>query len=543
MAAGDRPFVFQKPQIAAEATAAPGVQVTPNRQLGSMEIAPGFNPDVQVFSPMGYLLATVAATNREWTVFQLKGQGVYDELIYFFVSLLIDATPTTPGGGTVTRLWDLLLNTSSLNTTRTFTEESGDTIRASRFGYMQIVDGQLAIDLEKGLQISGSGIGQKMTDDKYRYLATSGSPTGGTVTLTLTKSDAITTSLAYNANAAAIQAALRALPTIGAAGVTVTGSGPFTVTFAGELGNKNVPLITLEANALTGGTNPGVTIVETTPGVDGTSAEVQTVTITGSPTGGTFVLGFKTNSTTSPAIAYNAAASAVQTALESMPLIAASGADVSVSGGPLGTAPIAILFVASGAYGAIEPPSIAVSNALTGGTSPSAAMTRLAPGATALPLVPILGSQFDYYIALSHAGLATATALTRLFNYTWKFGPHKSPIWAMNTGNAGTFADTVEVKPAATVGFSVGADSTGMALLQNLRNNDTIHLRAKATGPIIEGSLRYYLIIDTALKLTKISPIKDGGGLVQIDYEATIVNDSTWGYGLEVQLQNTIASL
>lgn len=73
-----------------------------------------------------------------------------------------------------------------------------------------------------------------------------------------------TASLAFGANAAAIQTALRALPNVGASGAGVTGTGPFVVTFAGKMGRRNVPLIVLVESTLTGGT---WSIVHTTPGV------------------------------------------------------------------------------------------------------------------------------------------------------------------------------------------------------------------------------------------------------------------------------------
>src|SRR5438874_2008010 len=59
--------------------------------------------------------------------------------------------------------------------------------------------------------------------------------------------------------------------------------------------------------------------------------EIQTVTIAGSPTGGTFTLTFGANTTS--AIAYNAAASAVQTALQALASIGTGNALVTGSAG------------------------------------------------------------------------------------------------------------------------------------------------------------------------------------------------------------------
>lgn len=100
--------------------------------------------------------------------------------------------------------------------------------------------------------------------NEVQTLTITGTPTGGTYRLSFRGQ--VTASLAYNAANSAIQSALEALSTIGAGNVTVTGTGPFTVTFVGTLGDQNVPMLVLHTNALTGGTSPTVGIAETTPG-------------------------------------------------------------------------------------------------------------------------------------------------------------------------------------------------------------------------------------------------------------------------------------
>lgn len=98
--------------------------------------------------------------------------------------------------------------------------------------------------------------------------------------------------------------------------------------------------------------------------------EVQTLTITGTPTGGTFTLTF--NGQTTAGIAFNAAASAVQTALIALSNVAAG--DVVCAGGPLPGSAVTITFGA--AYGGVDVPLItANSTGLTGGTTPTASVT------------------------------------------------------------------------------------------------------------------------------------------------------------------------
>lgn len=94
-----------------------------------------------------------------------------------------------------------------------------------------------------------------------------GTPTGGTFKLVY--NGQTTGTIAYNAAASVVQAALVALSNIGTGNVAVTGSGggPWTVTFQGALGNYWQPLMTVDYSLLTGGSTPTVTNVHTTPGV------------------------------------------------------------------------------------------------------------------------------------------------------------------------------------------------------------------------------------------------------------------------------------
>jgi len=102
------------------------------------------------------------------------------------------------------------------------------------------------------------------------------------------------------------------------------------------------------------------------------TAEVETATINGTPTGGTFTLtGGIGGSGTTSAIAYNAAGSAVQTALRALPGLST----VTVAGSAGG--PYTITFPA--AYGDVIQLTTDYSG-LTGGTSPNVAILTSTPG-------------------------------------------------------------------------------------------------------------------------------------------------------------------
>lgn len=92
------------------------------------------------------------------------------------------------------------------------------------------------------------------------------SATGGTFTLSF--NGQVTGAIAWNATAAAVQAALEALNNIDPGDVVVTGAngGPYTVKFQGQYANENVPALVSAAGGLTGGA--GTAVVATTQAGD-----------------------------------------------------------------------------------------------------------------------------------------------------------------------------------------------------------------------------------------------------------------------------------
>ncbi|QDT30491.1 hypothetical protein Enr10x_58570 [Gimesia panareensis] len=147
--------------------------------------------------------------------------------------------------------------------------------------------------------------------------------TGGAFTLTFNSET--TTTISYNASAATVQSALEGLASYSSGDFTVTGDagGPWTVEFTGTLAGINVSLMTINTSGLTGAVN-----------------EVQTISSPNNPTGGTFTLSFRGETTGN--IAYNASAATIQSSLESLSTIPTSS--VSCSGGTLPGTDVAVTF-------------------------------------------------------------------------------------------------------------------------------------------------------------------------------------------------------
>lgn len=118
--------------------------------------------------------------------------------------------------------------------------------------------------------------------------------------------------------------------------------------------------------------------------------EVQTVTITGTPTGGTYTLTF--GGQTTAAIPYNATATAVASALNALSAITAVGG-VTATGGPHPGTPVVLTF-----GNMADVTQMTATSSLTGGTTPTVTVTTTTPGSAGVPspLFTPLGANTHY---------------------------------------------------------------------------------------------------------------------------------------------------
>jgi hypothetical protein len=130
-------------------------------------------------------------------------------------------------------------------------------------------------------------------------------------------------------------------------------------------------------------TNAG--LVKAYAGLGTNANDVQTVSITGTPTGGTFTLTY--NGQTTAAIAYNASAATVQAALALLTNIGTS-ANIACSGGALPGSAVVCTF--QGLLGnAAQPVMTANGAGLTGGTTPAVVVTHTTTGTFAEKIIGV----------------------------------------------------------------------------------------------------------------------------------------------------------
>lgn len=116
------------------------------------------------------------------------------------------------------------------------------------------------------VRIDPTGVGGTEGTNEVQVVTITGGPTGGTFVLHFEGED--TSAIAYNATAAAVQAALLALAAFRSGDVVVTGSagGPYTLTFGGDFADDDVTALTA-TGSFTGGTSPAIAVTNPTPGV------------------------------------------------------------------------------------------------------------------------------------------------------------------------------------------------------------------------------------------------------------------------------------
>ncbi|SRR6266550_1107662 len=117
--------------------------------------------------------------------------------------------------------------------------------------------------------------------DEVQTLTITGSPTGGTYTLTF--GGQTTSAINWNDPASTVQTRLQALSSIGAGKALVTGGPgpgtPYTVEFVSTLGFASQALITRTTNSLTGGSSPDAVITRAQGGNTWTTQVATTYTI------------------------------------------------------------------------------------------------------------------------------------------------------------------------------------------------------------------------------------------------------------------------
>ena len=508
----ERATVYEGLQLGVESTA--GTAVPALKRLRGMELEITPQMPTEALRPMGNKFSVDVVRQKEHCEGTLRGQVCCTDLVYLLSSLLCEATVTTP-----------------------------------------TTNGTWKVDL--------------------------GGATGGTFTLTF--GGQTTAAIQYNAEATAVQTALEALSTIGPGNVAVSGAagGPYTIRGQRALERTDQALTGKGMDLMPGGlsitttaatktrrwtfvpANRGADTVKSYTLVKGSAVgaeriagalvrtleltlnrneaalqasiigkaieagyAVQSVRVTGAT--GTFTLSYQGQTT--GAIARNAPASAVQTALEALSTIGPGNVSVIGGGGEY-------VIAFKGALRDAEHTTLSGA-----GTGCSVVIGNAAsPGGgevTAVGLAPVSPTQVSVYLGNSFLGMEK---LTRLLEVTLQVQERHLPVFTLDDSEP-SFSGTVEGAGDPTARITVVQNSEADLYMQRLRNRTQQWCRIVANGPEIEAGFNHRLEITFPCKFASAGR-GDSDGAYTGTYELRAIYDEAAGYGLKVVVDTDLASL
>lgn len=272
--------------------------------------------------------------------------------------------------------------------------------------------------------------------------------------------------------------------------------------------------------------------------------EVQTVTITGGPAGGTFTLTYAGQTTAG--IAYNANAAAVQSALEALSNIAPG--DVTVGGGALPTTPVTVTF--TGTLAATNVAEMTASGAsLTGGTTPAVAVTTTTPGGlTTYSAIPVAARTWDIY-ADNTLGTIGTTKLLAAYEGGGDFGDKYTPDWVINSAKTSfdSIIENDDLEPS--VNLTLGFDAALVSLLGDWTAGTHKYIRMASTGPVIDQTsapvdINAEIEIDFCVRITEPGEFSaaPNSPAVSLPFTGQIEADDS-GFAAAARLVNLVPSL
>jgi hypothetical protein len=226
----------------------------------------------------GALVPTDVTIDDDFSVGDVEGRVDFNSAAYVLSSLFGPATITALGGSPAAYQWAWLWGGRRPNRPVSYSvyngfAESSDLATGFVFNSLSIGGGR-----GDGFDLSGDGFARALTAGQnaggitaeVQTITENGTVSGGTFTITIVEVNETTAAIAYDANAAAIQAAIDALPSILPGDIVVAGgpisTTPATFTYRGYFAGRNVAALTVDGALLTGGGSYDVTT--TTPGAD-----------------------------------------------------------------------------------------------------------------------------------------------------------------------------------------------------------------------------------------------------------------------------------
>lgn len=274
----------------------------------------------------------------------------------------------------------------------------------------------------------------------------------------------------------------------------------------------------------------------------GVTREVQTITASGTVTGGTYTITIVELGVTTAALAYNANAATVQAAIDLLPGV--QDGDITVGGGPLPATPMTLTY--GGPYLAGRNVAQAtVDGALLTGTTPVYTPTTTTPGAdavTTIEAVPAGAVMADVWLDATWAGLGTTQLLHA---YSMELGIPEGQMRVRPMNRSLSSDDIIDAaEQQLTLGLMLGINAVERARLAALRASDKEFVRVQWTGDQIAASgLDFMLRVDAAVDWDDPGDEEDVDSVWARMWNGVIMNDPTGDDAIEITLRNAISSL
>jgi hypothetical protein len=373
------------------------------------------------YAPSGARADSASVPSMEKSKLKVSAAASYIEQAYLQAMLFGDPVITTPAGAVNARKHNWPVSIFGPIDGRTAYLQKGDSVRARSAGYVTLTDLNLSLD-RKECKIDGAAFGQLITDGvtltasptaiaekevqpkHWNVYLDSTAATIGQTKLTRCFAAKFGYTGAYND----IWPLDRAQPSYAA-----------TVNQKPKMSMALTLMADSTAGALWTPARAAQKYYLRLEAIGDLIDNLQTLTITGTPTGGTFALTYKGQ--TASGIAYNAIASTVQTALQGLSTIGSG--NVIVTGGPGPGTPYVVQFV-----GALAQDTTALTHAdsFTGGASPALGIV-----ASSFPFTQI----WDMCVVPAPDAYSDKDGA---FVQDWLFNLVFDPSWSL-AGASGTF--------------------------------------------------------------------------------------------------------
>jgi len=282
-----------------------------------------------------------------------------------------------------------------------------------------------------------------------------------------------------------------------------------------------------------------------TPNVNmgGATNEVQTGTVTGTPTALAPTLSFGGRSAVLTSAASFTAA-VIQDAMEDLSSIGIG--NIAVTGGPWPGTPITFTF--TGKLGGTDVALITTTGTtFTGGTTPALAIVSTTPGAdvaTTIRNIPIAPLHFDIFGGDTWAEIqAESTKLLAVYNAQMTWGEKWQRSMPVNSTKS---SDGIYVGEDQEHNFNLrfGADATARSFYSNIRNGVKKFFRLHATGPATgDATHKYELVVDLVTILRGSEGYGSENGIHILGWNTQIARDEVLNNAVNIRLRNKKATL